>query len=244
MIRNLNKLEHSLWPNSPANSWTWRFPKHFWQSLAGGWGGLTVVKDFILAWFRVPWERGRNEFFFWHSSLTLIPPTLHQPMANMGRCGPNFFFFSIGSFRKLANEVSDFFLLTTISLRAKQLYVALLCTTLSAEGFLCILHKDSFKVAAWSRILHEQFSYWQYSLYIYWTSWFITLFTNSAIVVFTEPVESVSLYSVCTQDYDNSNSNNKNNNIIITIRWIIRQWDVRVWNGWSWLRIGTSSGHL
>ena len=28
------------------------------------------------------------------------------------------------------------------------------------------------------------------------------------------------------------------------IRWIFRKWDVGVWTGSSWLRIGTSGGHL
>ena len=29
-------------------------------------------------------------------------------------------------------------------------------------------------------------------------------------------------------------------------RWkiIFMKWDVRVWTGWSWLRIGTGGGHL
>jgi hypothetical protein len=28
------------------------------------------------------------------------------------------------------------------------------------------------------------------------------------------------------------------------LRWIFRKWDVGVWNGSSWLRIGTGDGHL
>jgi len=28
------------------------------------------------------------------------------------------------------------------------------------------------------------------------------------------------------------------------IRWIFRKWDVEVWTGSSWLRIGTGRGHL
>jgi len=28
------------------------------------------------------------------------------------------------------------------------------------------------------------------------------------------------------------------------LRWILRRWDVRVWTGLSWLRIGTDGGHL
>jgi hypothetical protein len=28
------------------------------------------------------------------------------------------------------------------------------------------------------------------------------------------------------------------------IRWIFRKWDVGVWTGLSWLRIGTGGGHL
>jgi len=28
------------------------------------------------------------------------------------------------------------------------------------------------------------------------------------------------------------------------LRWIFRKWDVGVWNGSSWLRIGTGVGHL
>jgi hypothetical protein len=30
----------------------------------------------------------------------------------------------------------------------------------------------------------------------------------------------------------------------IILRWIFRKWDVRTWNGSSWLRIGTGGGHL
>ena len=30
----------------------------------------------------------------------------------------------------------------------------------------------------------------------------------------------------------------------IILRWIFRKWDVRVWTGSSWLRIGTGGGHL
>ena len=30
----------------------------------------------------------------------------------------------------------------------------------------------------------------------------------------------------------------------IILRWIFRKWDVEVWNGSSWLRIGTGDGHL
>jgi hypothetical protein len=30
----------------------------------------------------------------------------------------------------------------------------------------------------------------------------------------------------------------------IILRWIFRKWDVRVWTGSSWLRIGTRGGHL
>jgi len=30
----------------------------------------------------------------------------------------------------------------------------------------------------------------------------------------------------------------------IVLRWIFRKWDVGVWIGSSWLRIGTSGGHL
>jgi len=30
----------------------------------------------------------------------------------------------------------------------------------------------------------------------------------------------------------------------IILRWIFRKWDVGVWTGWSWLRIGTVDGHL
>ena len=29
-----------------------------------------------------------------------------------------------------------------------------------------------------------------------------------------------------------------------TLKWIFRKWDVRVWAGSSWLRIGTGGGHL
>jgi len=31
---------------------------------------------------------------------------------------------------------------------------------------------------------------------------------------------------------------------MITLRWIFRKWDVGVWTGSSWLRIGTGDGHL
>jgi hypothetical protein len=30
----------------------------------------------------------------------------------------------------------------------------------------------------------------------------------------------------------------------ITLRWIFRKWDVGVWTGLSWLKVGTVSGHL
>ena len=30
----------------------------------------------------------------------------------------------------------------------------------------------------------------------------------------------------------------------IILRWILRKWDVGVWNGSSWLRIGTGGGQL
>jgi len=30
----------------------------------------------------------------------------------------------------------------------------------------------------------------------------------------------------------------------IILRWIFRKWDVEVWIGSSWLRIGTDGGHL
>jgi hypothetical protein len=30
----------------------------------------------------------------------------------------------------------------------------------------------------------------------------------------------------------------------IILRWIIRKWDMRVWTGLSWLRIGTGGGLL
>jgi len=30
----------------------------------------------------------------------------------------------------------------------------------------------------------------------------------------------------------------------IILRWIFRMWDVGVWTGSSWLRIGTGAGHL
>jgi len=31
---------------------------------------------------------------------------------------------------------------------------------------------------------------------------------------------------------------------MIILRWIFRKWDVGVWTGSSWLRIGTGGGHL
>jgi len=30
----------------------------------------------------------------------------------------------------------------------------------------------------------------------------------------------------------------------IILRWIFKKWDVAVWTGSSWLRIGTGGGHL
>ena len=30
----------------------------------------------------------------------------------------------------------------------------------------------------------------------------------------------------------------------IILRWIFRKWDVGIWTGSSWLRIGTRGGHL
>jgi hypothetical protein len=31
---------------------------------------------------------------------------------------------------------------------------------------------------------------------------------------------------------------------MIILKWIFRKWDVGLWNGWSWLRIGTDGGYL
>jgi len=30
----------------------------------------------------------------------------------------------------------------------------------------------------------------------------------------------------------------------VILRWMFRKWDVRVWTGSSWLRIGSGGGHL
>jgi hypothetical protein len=30
----------------------------------------------------------------------------------------------------------------------------------------------------------------------------------------------------------------------IILRWIFRKWDVGIWTGSSWLKIGTGGGHL
>ena len=30
----------------------------------------------------------------------------------------------------------------------------------------------------------------------------------------------------------------------IILRWIFKKWDVGIWTGYSWLRIGTGGGHL
>jgi hypothetical protein len=30
----------------------------------------------------------------------------------------------------------------------------------------------------------------------------------------------------------------------IILRWIFRKWDLGVWTGWSWLRIGMCGGHM
>jgi len=30
----------------------------------------------------------------------------------------------------------------------------------------------------------------------------------------------------------------------ITLRWILRKWDVGMWTGSSWLKIGTGGGHV
>jgi len=30
----------------------------------------------------------------------------------------------------------------------------------------------------------------------------------------------------------------------IILRWVFKKWDVEVWTGLSWLRIGTGGGHL
>jgi hypothetical protein len=32
--------------------------------------------------------------------------------------------------------------------------------------------------------------------------------------------------------------------IILRLRWMFRKWDVGVWSGLSWLRVGTGGGHL
>jgi len=31
---------------------------------------------------------------------------------------------------------------------------------------------------------------------------------------------------------------------MLKLSWIFRKWDVGVWTGWSWLRVGTGGGHL
>jgi hypothetical protein len=31
---------------------------------------------------------------------------------------------------------------------------------------------------------------------------------------------------------------------MVILRWILRKWDVGVWTGSSWFRIGTGGGHL
>jgi len=30
----------------------------------------------------------------------------------------------------------------------------------------------------------------------------------------------------------------------VMLRWIFKKWDVGVWNGPSWLKVGTGGGHL
>jgi hypothetical protein len=30
----------------------------------------------------------------------------------------------------------------------------------------------------------------------------------------------------------------------IILKWVFIKWDVGVWTGWSWIRIGTGGGHL
>jgi hypothetical protein len=30
----------------------------------------------------------------------------------------------------------------------------------------------------------------------------------------------------------------------VILRWIFRKWDVEIWTGWIWLRIGTGGEHL
>jgi len=30
----------------------------------------------------------------------------------------------------------------------------------------------------------------------------------------------------------------------IILRWVLRKWDVWIWTGSSWLRMGTGDGHL
>jgi hypothetical protein len=48
-------------------------------------------------------------------------------------------------------------------------------------------------------------------------------------------------FNTCTV---HSNSLYKIKNGRIILRWIFRKWDVGVWTGSSWLRIGTSGGLL
>jgi len=50
------------------------------------------------------------------------------------------------------------------------------------------------------------------------------------------------VYRVLVGERDNLGEPGVDGRIIL--RWIFRKWNVGIWTGWSWLRIGTGGGHL
>jgi len=57
--------------------------------------------------------------------------------------------------------------------------------------------------------------------------------------------ERTCLYKVLVEKPDGKNHlEDQNVDGRIILRWICRKWDVGVWTGSIWLRIGTGGGHL
>ena len=52
------------------------------------------------------------------------------------------------------------------------------------------------------------------------------------------------VYRVLVRKPEGDHLGDKGINERIILRWMFRKWDVAVWTGSSWLRIGTGGGHL